>query len=225
MRESYIKPATPQPTRHFYEFGRFRVDATEKVLLRDGVPISITPKAFETLLTLVESTGRILEKDDLLKKVWPDTVVEENNLAQNVSTLRKVLGQGPEGSACIETIPRRGYRFVATVRESWEEVPDLIIRERTKSTVIIEDEEESDTRTAILGALTPVRLMAGLIILAWAATGLYEIRKGIRNRSRGPGERPRFRVRPRRSPTIGGGARPQESNGTPGCGLALHLLI
>ena len=113
MRESYIKPATPQPTRHFYEFGRFRVDATEKVLLRDGVPISITPKAFETLLTLVESTGRILEKDDLLKKVWPDTVVEENNLAQNVSTLRKVLGQGPEGSACIETtqarLPIRGH--------------------------------------------------------------------------------------------------------------------
>jgi eukaryotic-like serine/threonine-protein kinase len=176
-----MKPANSQASKHFYEFGAFRIDATEKVLLRGGVPISITPKAFETLLTLVESTGRILEKDDLMKRVWPDTVVEENNLTQNISTLRKVLGQSPEGAAYIETIPRRGYRFVATVKERWDEVPDLIIRERTKSTVIIE-EEENDTRTGILGALTPVRLMAGLMILGLAAAGVYELRNRARSR-------------------------------------------
>jgi DNA-binding winged helix-turn-helix (wHTH) protein len=123
----------------------------------------------------VESTGRILEKDDLMKRVWPDTVVEENNLTQNISTLRKVLGQSSEGNAYIETIPRRGYRFVATVRESCDEVPDFIIRERTKSTVIIE-EEGSDTRTGILGALT-LEEGQGAQAEALIARALEEIRR------------------------------------------------
>jgi TolB-like protein/DNA-binding winged helix-turn-helix (wHTH) protein/Tfp pilus assembly protein PilF len=79
--------------------------------------VSLTPKAFDTLLELLENSGHILEKDELLKRVWPDTFVEEGTLVQNISTLRKVLGEAPDGSAYIETIPRRGYRFAGVVRK------------------------------------------------------------------------------------------------------------
>src|SRR5262245_46948720 len=109
-----------QPTRHFYEFGPFRLETNERILLRDGQHVPLTPKAFETLLALVESGGHILDKEELLKKVWPDTFVEEVSLAKKVSILRKVLGEGV-GQQYIETIPRRGYRFVAEVRELWQE--------------------------------------------------------------------------------------------------------
>jgi len=103
---------------HFYEFGRFRLDAAERVLLRDRELVPLTPKVFDILLALVEHGGHIVEKDDLMKRVWPDSFVEEGNLTQNVSLLRKALGENPGGSQFIETIARRGYRFVATVRQA-----------------------------------------------------------------------------------------------------------
>ena len=105
--------------RHFYEFGPFRLDAAQGLLLRDGKPVPLTPKAYETLLALVESEGRLLSKEELLKRVWPDTFVEEGNLTHNVWTLRKTLGEEEEGAKYIETIPRRGYRFVASVTEGF----------------------------------------------------------------------------------------------------------
>lgn len=105
-----------QKTKCFYDFGAFRLDPVEHVLLSASSRVPLTPKAFETLLALVESAGHILEKDELLKRVWPDTYVEEGTLARNISTLRKALGDDPEGKAYIETIPRRGYCFVAPVR-------------------------------------------------------------------------------------------------------------
>src|SRR5215510_2145498 len=98
----------------FYSFHPFRVDAVKRLLLRDGIPIPLTPKAFDTLLTLILNRGRIIPKDELLKNIWPDTFVEEATLAQNVFTLRKALG-GSEGDQYIQTIPKRGYRFVANV--------------------------------------------------------------------------------------------------------------
>jgi Tol biopolymer transport system component/DNA-binding winged helix-turn-helix (wHTH) protein len=109
-----------QPARHLYEFGPFRLDATERLLLRDQQHVPLTPKAFETLLVLVEHGGHVIEKDELMKKVWPDTFVEEVNLAKNVSNLRKILG-AEQSEHYIETIPKRGYRFVAGVREVWTE--------------------------------------------------------------------------------------------------------
>ena len=99
--------------RSLYEFGAFRLDASERTLWRDGVVVPLTPKAFETLAILVEHRGKLLEKDALLSAVWPDSFVEEGNLAVQISLLRKTLGE--EGF--IETVPRRGYRFVAPVRE------------------------------------------------------------------------------------------------------------
>jgi DNA-binding winged helix-turn-helix (wHTH) protein len=104
-----------EETSAFYEFGRFRVKADERVLRRGEELVSLTPKAFDILLTLLENAGRIVNKDDLMKKVWPNTFVEEGNLTQNVSLLRKALGESATGPQFIETVPRRGYRFVAAV--------------------------------------------------------------------------------------------------------------
>src|SRR5918997_1754839 len=95
-----------------YEFGPFRLDAGAQELLLEGRPVGLTPKAFETLLALVEGAGRIVSRDELMARVWPDQFVEENNLSQSVSALRKALQEaGGEFAAAIETVPRRGYRF------------------------------------------------------------------------------------------------------------------
>jgi DNA-binding winged helix-turn-helix (wHTH) protein/TolB-like protein len=104
-----------EQTDDFYEFGRFRLKSDERVLLRGEEFVPLTPKAFDILLALLENDGRIVRKDDLMKKVWPDTFVEEGNLTQNVSMLRKALGESANGPQFIETVPRRGYRFVAPV--------------------------------------------------------------------------------------------------------------
>jgi DNA-binding winged helix-turn-helix (wHTH) protein len=104
--------------KRFYVFGTFRIDLTERILFREQSSVPLTPKAFETLLALVENSGHVLSKDELMERVWPDAAVEENNLAQNVSLLRKALGEASGGQKFIETVSRRGYRFVAEVRES-----------------------------------------------------------------------------------------------------------
>lgn len=96
-------------------FGPFLLDQKERVLLRGGKPISLPEKAFATLLMLVENAGHIVEKEDFISALWPDTYVEEGNLAQNVFKIRKLLGTNRVGKPYIETIPRRGYRFVAPV--------------------------------------------------------------------------------------------------------------
>lgn len=101
----------------FYEFGPFRIDKVNHVLLRNGVAVPLKPKVFDTLVVLVESRDRVLDKSELMARLWPDTIVEESNLSQNIYLLRKVLGVGPQGKAYIATHPKRGYRFVAGVRE------------------------------------------------------------------------------------------------------------
>ncbi len=100
--------------KHFFEFGAFRLDARERLLLHEGETVSLTPKAFDMLVTLVENSGHLVEKNELMRKLWPDSFVEEGSLAQNVSLLRKALGEN-DSQKFIETVPRRGYRFVATV--------------------------------------------------------------------------------------------------------------
>ena len=99
-----------------YEFGPFRLDTGGRELLLDGRPLSLTPKAYETLLVLVEGAGRVVSREELMARVWPDQFVEENNLSQSVSALRKALQEGgAEFAAAVETVPRRGYRFRHTV--------------------------------------------------------------------------------------------------------------
>src|SRR5580765_4893020 len=101
-----------------YEFGSFQLDPVERVLLDHGEVVSLTPKAFDLLSTLVRSSGRVVEKEDLMAEIWPDTFVEENNLTVTMSALRKALGEPRSGQSYIQTIPRRGYRFAASVRRS-----------------------------------------------------------------------------------------------------------
>lgn len=102
--------------QRFFEFGPFRLDATGKLLLRDGKVVALTPKVIDALLLLVENPGQVLSREELLRQLWPDTFVEEGNLTQNISVLRKALSGGTKSPTYIETIPKRGYRFVAEVR-------------------------------------------------------------------------------------------------------------
>ena len=111
-------------SRPILAIGPFRLDPADRLLWRDGRPVPLPPKAVETLLVLVDRPGRLVTKEDLLRAVWPDTFVEENNLAQHISTLRRVLGEAlPEGPV-IETVPRRGYRFVAPVGHADSEIDE-----------------------------------------------------------------------------------------------------
>ena len=96
-----------------FEFGVFRFDPAERVLYRGSERVPLSPKVADTLLVLLTHHGRVVEKNELMQLVWPDTFVEEGGLARNISALRKALGDGADGSVHIETIPKRGYRFVA----------------------------------------------------------------------------------------------------------------
>src|SRR5215469_1339514 len=104
-------------TRVLYEFGVFRLDPAEHILLSDGKPVAITPKAFDILCVLAQNSGRLLSKDELMKRVWPNSFVEEANLSVNISALRRALGDTSDGQALIATVPKLGYRFVMPVRE------------------------------------------------------------------------------------------------------------
>src|SRR5262245_8984386 len=100
-----------------YEFGEFRLHPEERVLEHHGQAIPLTPKLFDTLLMLVQNSGRLLEKEQFMNMIWPGSYVEEGNLSQNVFLLRRILGDDQNGHSFIQTIPRRGYKFVAAVKE------------------------------------------------------------------------------------------------------------
>jgi Tol biopolymer transport system component/DNA-binding winged helix-turn-helix (wHTH) protein len=125
--------------KHFYEFGPFRIDTANRLLLCNGEPVAVKAKAVETLLLLVQRNGEVVEKDELMKQLWPDSFVEEANLTQTIYMLRKALGEG----RYIETIPRRGYRFVAEVRD-WEDTSGdvFMIREQTRTSLSFEEESD-----------------------------------------------------------------------------------
>ena len=101
-----------------YEFGSFRLDPSERLLLRGAQAVPVTPKAFDLLLYLVEHAGRLVGKQELMDALWPSTSVEETNLTFTISVLRKALGDGQNGEQCIQTVPTRGYRFVAPLLTS-----------------------------------------------------------------------------------------------------------
>src|SRR5687767_4265340 len=125
--------------RHLYEFGPFRLDPEKPCLWRNGEPVSLTPKAVETLIVLVQQSGQLVERERLMNAIWPNTFVEDGNLNFNVSVLRKALGTDETGEQYIQTIPRRGYRFNADVRQVAEEVPALIVEKHTRARVVIEE--------------------------------------------------------------------------------------
>src|SRR5262249_7030140 len=136
-----------------YEFGPYRLDGAERVLWRDGKSIPLQPKIFDLLIVLVEGHGHLLEKDELLKAVWPDTFVEEANLASNVSLLRKALGEGENGHRYIGTVPKRGYRFVAPVR-AVDRVGEPFVEEQPAAQSLTVDVELAANGGKIVAPLT-----------------------------------------------------------------------
>jgi DNA-binding winged helix-turn-helix (wHTH) protein/TolB-like protein/Tfp pilus assembly protein PilF len=140
---------------HFYEFADFRLDVTERVLWRDSETVALTPKVFDTLLFLVQNSGHILTKDELMQTLWPDSFVEESSLTQNISLLRRALGQNASESLFIETIPKRGYRFVSEVREIQDAKSEVILRQRTTAQISVEEQIEDDLASREAPALPP----------------------------------------------------------------------
>jgi DNA-binding winged helix-turn-helix (wHTH) protein len=131
-----------KPGRPLYQFGPLRLDVAKRVLLRDGKQVALTQRLFEALLLLIENSGRVIGKDELMTKLWPDTVVEEANLTVNISALRKILGETAVEHRYIATIPGRGYQFVAAVERVDEERTGLLLEKRTSAEIIIEEEDD-----------------------------------------------------------------------------------
>ncbi len=135
--------AFPKHSSHFYEFGPFRLDVEQRLLFRDSEAVPLTPKLVDTLFVLIENHGRLLEKNALMDLVWPNTFVEESSLAQNISLLRKALGD-ESGLQYIVTLPKRGYRFIAEVQErSYSSLPVA-----ADFPVSLENEADSENREA-----------------------------------------------------------------------------
>jgi TolB-like protein/DNA-binding winged helix-turn-helix (wHTH) protein/Flp pilus assembly protein TadD len=147
-------------TKHTYEFGVYQLDTEERVLVREGQPVALPPKDLETLVVLVERAGHIVGKEELLEKVWPGVFIEENNLAKRVFNLRQVLGEGPDGHKYIETIPKRGYRFVGSVRGLGDSAESTAPAPRTS------DSPHSTLQTSRRRFLRPWAIAAVLIVAA-----------------------------------------------------------
>ena len=185
-------------SQHIYEFETFRLDVAERLLLRDGAVVPLQPKVFDLLLALVERHGRLLEKDELMKLVWPDTVVEEANLANNISILRKTLGEN--GQQFIETVPKRGYRFVAPVEDLMDRSVEHVVVERPQTQVEVATGQEidPDDRPGAPGSIRPKRWLAALTsrwMLALAAlmvaVGGFWVTRTLRQPSASAGKMPR----------------------------------
>ncbi|HET9528727.1 MAG TPA: winged helix-turn-helix domain-containing protein [Blastocatellia bacterium] len=125
---------------HFYRFGEFTLDTDQRVLLRGGKPLPLAPKVFDTLLMLVENGGRVVTKDELMNRVWPDAFVEEANLTYSIQQLRKTLVDDARSPRYVETMPRRGYRFIA-------EVEEVLMEREAVNEQISQRFETSDTRS------------------------------------------------------------------------------
>lgn len=135
------------PTGQLYEFGEFRLEPAERLLSRNGKPVTLTPKAFETLVVLIQKSGRLVDKNELIQTVWAGTFVEEANLARNIWTLRKALGDDDTIHRYIETVPKRGYRFVAPVRcvvEAPVEEETILTQRRLRARIVREEVETTD---------------------------------------------------------------------------------
>ena len=130
--------------QQLFHFGPFLVEADRRRLSREGQTLAVPSKVFETLLVLLRHRDRVLTKDELMLAVWPDSFVEEANLAQNISTLRKLLGEAPGDNRYIATLPGKGYRFVADVQPAPAEPAEVVLKRQTTTRLVVEDEEEDD---------------------------------------------------------------------------------
>jgi DNA-binding winged helix-turn-helix (wHTH) protein/tetratricopeptide (TPR) repeat protein len=157
--------------KHFYEFGPFRVDPDKRLLLRDDRPVPLQPKAFEMLLVLVQNSGSVVLKDDLMKALWPDSFVEESNLTQHIFVLRKSLGETAGENRYIATVPGRGYQFAQTVRLVPQQ-QDIIVRNHSVTHVVIDAERSPDQIRS-----TPLRprQVRTTRVLGWVGLGVVVV--------------------------------------------------
>ncbi len=141
--------------KRLYAFGGFRLDPAERRLLRDETPVPLTPKCFDLLVIFVENSGHLIGKEELIERLWPNQIVEEANLSFNISTLRKALGQGSNGEPFIETVPKRGFRFVAHVEEQLEEqaVPSRLLKPASQLVSDSGESRRSKLRYVLAGSL------------------------------------------------------------------------
>src|SRR4026209_1627732 len=123
---------------HLYEFEPFVLDVRSRILLNNGVTVRLTPRAFQILLVLVRRAPEVVDKDQLMKEVWPDIFVEEGNLSRNIYELRKALADDPAGPRFIETIPKVGYRFIAPLKVSVEEAAPIVSSGMESDATVIE---------------------------------------------------------------------------------------
>ena len=151
------------PTKRFYRFGSFRLDPDTRVLLRNGDVVRLPPKAIDTLLVLLQSAGQPVGREALIQAVWPDTFVEENNLAHHVSVLRRTLGNGEGGRAYIETIPKRGYRFVGEVKETMDDAGDVAERAPAEPSRALTVSRPTRWKQAVAIALPAL----GALVVVW----------------------------------------------------------
>jgi DNA-binding winged helix-turn-helix (wHTH) protein/TolB-like protein len=162
---------------HFYEFKSFRLNLAERQLLQGEKTVSLTPKAFDVLAVLVERSGHLVEKEELMQLVWPDSFVEESNVARIIHTLRRTLGEDENGNKFIETVPTRGYRFVAdvsTINNSAGRVAEFRNSETSLPESVVEPQELKPRRpwsNRLLVALT------GLVIIAAAISSYFFVYK------------------------------------------------
>lgn len=166
---------------YFYEFGPFCINRAERILLREGEVVPATPKQFDILLVLIENRGHVVDKEKLIQEVWPDTAVEEGNLTTNIYMLRKVLGEGTNGQQYIQTLPRRGYRFVGEVREvaSGDALP--AVKEPAELHLVTRQEQEAllprkalrRSRWASLGAKWRLALAGFGLLAVTVAVAFY----------------------------------------------------
>jgi DNA-binding winged helix-turn-helix (wHTH) protein len=126
-------------TEHIYKFGPFLFDTRDHALLRDSESLPLTLKSFKTLLVLVENSGHVVKRTELVERVWPNTFVEEANLTQQVFTLRRLLGADRNGGQYIETVPKVGYRFTATVRKVSDEAHIRALKNQTQARFVAKD--------------------------------------------------------------------------------------
>jgi Tol biopolymer transport system component/DNA-binding winged helix-turn-helix (wHTH) protein len=162
----------------YYEFGEFRLDARRRILLKNGEPQHLSGRIFDLLLVLVQNEGRILEHDDLLDRVWEGMFVEQSNLKKSVSALRQILGELPDESLYVKTIPRRGYSFVSPVRALADDTGPATYHEIEREIIVEEIEETDDgipgTRTALQSGRRSNRaFIYGITAVLLAGTGAF----------------------------------------------------
>ncbi len=179
-------------TKYFYEFGGFRLDPAARLLLHEEIPVSLTPKVFDTLLILVRNSGELIEKEKLMKELWADTFVEESNLTYSISVLRKALNEKAPKNKYIVTVNGHGYRFVADVRRVEQKADDVEIIGDKADEIVTERKTPPSVKQPTLrskvAVFASILIVFGAILIYWTinqqqTAAAAESRRSVRAKS------------------------------------------